>query len=443
MEREPMEKSVSSNSDTANFRSTNLSHLADDEKDRGSRLDQWVGKRLLSILGNPPIALVVKDRTVIKTCSGRPKNHVIIHDRPALILLLINPEYFFGALYSVGRVEVDGDLVDFLCLVNRALYGKKNGLFAETVNAWIKRLTIHNNNLHAARRNIHHHYDIGNAFYEKWLDTEMQYTCAYYADPSYTLEQAQLAKMHHVCRKLRLQPGQTVVEAGCGWGGLALLMAREYGVNVKAYNISREQIAYARRRAQDEGLHGRVEFIEDDYRNIRGEYDVFASVGMLEHIGINNYKGLGRIIDSCLKETGIGLIHTIGRNSPDYLNTWIESRIFPGARPPSISQMMNIFEPQKFSILDIENIRLHYAKTLEQWLLRFNNHIDEIRSDYDEEFIRSWRLYLSGSIASFYTGNMQLFQVVFTRSTNNALPWSRSYLYSQNMSDKEHNNGKL
>ncbi len=286
------------------------------------------------------------------------------------------------------------------------------------------------NSLRGSRKNIHHHYDIGNDFYSLWLDkAAMQYTCAYFPNPDMTLEQAQIAKLHHVCRKLQLKPGQSVVEAGCGWGGLACFMAKEYGVNVTAYNISHEQVAYARSRAEQQGLADKVTFVEDDYRTINGEYDVFVSVGMLEHVGIDNYKALGRLIDRCLKENGVGLIHTIGRNKPALMNAWIEARIFPGGCPPSPGQMMDIFEPYSFSILDVENLRMHYAKTLEHWLHRFEENIDTVTGMYDGVFARAWRLYLSGSIAAFTAGSLQLFQVLFTRQRNNDLPWSRVHLY--------------
>ncbi len=258
----------------------------------------------------------------------------------------------------------------------------------------------------------------------------MQYTCAYFPDPAMSLEEAQLAKLHHVCRKLQLKPGDRVVEAGCGWGGLARFMAREYGVTVKAYNISREQVKYARERAAEEGLSGQVEYIEDDYRNIEGEFDVFVSVGMLEHVGTRDYRVLGDVIDRCLTPTGRALIHTIGRNQPGPMNAWIERRIFPGAYPPTLREMMDIFEPNRFSVLDVENLRLHYARTLEHWLQRYEQHVPEIEANLDAAFVRAWRLYLAGSIAAFTSGELQLFQVVFSRASNNLLPWSRAYLYS-------------
>ena len=282
-----------------------------------------------------------------------------------------------------------------------------------------------------ARRNIHHHYDIGNEFYEAWLDrAAMQYTCAYFPSPAMSLEDAQLAKMHHICRKLGLQPGQQVIEAGCGWGGLARFMAREYGVQVKAYNISREQVRYARQKVREENLADRVEYIEDDFRNIQDRCDVFVSVGMLEHVGIENYAVLGQVIDRSLRDHGTGLIHAIGRNRPNALNAWIATRIFPGACPPSLSQMMDIFEPYSFSVLDVENLRLHYAVTLKHWLERFEENLPLFRTQHDESFLRSWRLYLAGSQAAFAAGTLQLFQVVFTRPHNNKLPWSRAHLYS-------------
>jgi cyclopropane-fatty-acyl-phospholipid synthase len=233
------------------------------------------------------------------------------------------------------------------------------------------------NTLSGSKKNIHDHYDIGNEFYRLWLDDRMQYTCAYFPTPSATLEEAQTAKMDHVCRKLMLKPGETVVEAGCGWGTLALHMAKHYGVKVRSYNISHQQVISARKRAKAEGLDNVVEYIEDDYRNMTGP-DVFVSIGMLEHVGAQYYRELGKVIDRSLKEEGRGLIHSIGRNKAEPINPWIEQRIFPGSYPPTLREMMEIFEPSGFSILDVENLRLHYAKTLEHWMDRFEQAKDRI-----------------------------------------------------------------
>jgi cyclopropane-fatty-acyl-phospholipid synthase len=220
-----------------------------------------------------------------------------------------------------------------------------------------------------------------------------------------------------------------VVEVGGGWGGLALLMAREYGVTVKSFNISRSQILYARLRAQAEGLDSRVEFIEDDYRNITGRFDALISLGMLEHVGRRHYREFGGMMKRCLAPNGRGLIQTIGQDATSPISPWIERRIFPGAYPPTLSEMADLFEPVGFSVLDVENLRLHYAKTLRCWLDRFEASAETVASMFDERFVRLWRLYLSGSCAAFRTGALQLYQVVFARSGANDIPSTRAALY--------------
>jgi cyclopropane-fatty-acyl-phospholipid synthase len=205
-------------------------------------------------------------------------------------------------------------------------------------------------------------------------------------------------------------------------------MARHYGVSVKAFNISHEQIAFARERAGREGLEDRVEFLEDDYRNMSGEFDAFASVGMLEHVGVANYGQLGALVDRVLTPEGRGLIHSIGRDQPMPINAWIDRRIFH-AQPPSIGEMMELFETSGLSVLDVENLRLHYARTLDQWSERFEQSVDRVREMFDESFVRVWRMYLASSIAAFRSGTLQLFQVIFTRSGNNDIPWTRRDLY--------------
>jgi cyclopropane-fatty-acyl-phospholipid synthase len=258
----------------------------------------------------------------------------------------------------------------------------------------------------------------------------MAYTCAYYPRPEATLDEAQIAKFDHVCRKLQLRPGETVVEAGFGWGGLALHMARAYGVKVRAFNISHEQVVYARERALREGLASQVEYVEDDYRNISGRYDAFVSVGMLEHVGVENYPTLGGVAHKVLGNNGRGLIHSIGRNRPSPLHPWITKRIFPGAYPPSLAEFMQIFEPWDFSVLDVENLRLHYARTLIHWLELFDRSAERVRAMFDAKFERMWRLYLAGSIAAFEQGSLQLFQVVFAPKHNNSVPMTRNHLYT-------------
>ena len=386
-------------------------------------------RRLLGSLGDPPLRVTLWNGESIFTGRGNAVAGIRIADRSALLKLFINPELYFGEAYGDGSIEVDGDLVKLLEVACR---GMEHASFSGTLRRLVKSLDRPRSNaLSAARDNIHHHYDLGNEFYRLWLDREMLYTCAYFPTPDVSLEQAQVAKMDHVCRKLRLRPGDAVVEAGCGWGALALHMATRYGAQVRAFNISREQIAYARARARAMGVGQRVEFMEDDYRNISGRYDAFVSVGMLEHVGRDHYGELGRVIDRCLPRNGRGILHSIGQDQPALLNAWIEKRIFPGAYPPTLREMLAILEPQELSVLDVENLRLHYALTLEHWLRRFEDARERVSEMYDEHFVRTWRLYLAGSLAAFNTGNLQLFQVLFVRAASNDVPWTRAHLYGQ------------
>jgi len=348
---------------------------------------------------------------------------IVVHDPRVLRALLLNPEVGFGDGYSDGQIDVEGDLVSFL----ENAYRQPARFSSLVISRWLD--WIQANTLRGSRRNIHHHYDLSSDFYRLWLDRQMVYTCAYFPKADATLEDAQTAKMDLVCRKVWLRPEETVVEAGCGWGALALHMARHYGVRVKAFNISHEQIMFARERAKREGLSSRVEFIEDDCRNISGRFDAFVSVGMLEHLGSKNYLEFGRVIHRTIGDCGRGLLHFIGRNYPRAFSVWIRKRIFPGAYAPSLQEAMNVLEPQNFSVLHVENLRAHYAKTLEHWLSRFEQSYQAVVETFGPRFARMWRLYLAGSIAAFRVGGLQLFQVVFAgnKCTSRPLTWSNLY----------------
>jgi cyclopropane-fatty-acyl-phospholipid synthase len=403
--------------------------------------DKLLLTKMLRAIGDPPVQLVLWNGQAVSNHKGNEVARIIIRDRGALLNLISDPELCFGEMYSAQRVEVQGNLLDFLEAAYRVWpLRNQEGIGKRLLSPFYD---ARRNTLNGSRRNIHHHYDIGNDFYKLWLDERMVYTCAYFPNPDASLEEAQFAKMDHVCRKLRLQQGDKVVEAGCGWGALAMHMAKHYGAKVTAYNISREQIAFARQRANAEGLDGQVEFIEDDYRNVRGEFDVFASVGMLEHVGTDHYKELGAVIDRVLKQDGRGLIHTIGLNYPRPMDAWAERHIFPGAGPPSLAQMMQIFEPFDFSVLDVENLRLHYAKTLGHWLQRYEDNVERVAEMFDPAFVRAWRLYLAGSLTAFKMGGMQLFQVSFSRANNNQIPWTRQYLYEAKGASPEKSGGTL
>ena len=393
----------------------------------GHSLEGKLLRRLLQYIGNPAIEFVLWTGERIATAKDQIVAHVGIADRATLLGLVKDPHIRFGDAFSEGRITVDGDLVRFLETMYKA--APEQPKVARTLGTFLRRARKQRNTLSGSRENIHHHYDIGNDFYSLWLGDTMAYTCAYYPAPGVSLDDAQIAKFDHVCRKLELRAGETVVEAGFGWGGLSLHMARKYGVKVRAFNISHEQVMFARERAKREGLASQIEFVEDDYRNITGKYDAFVSVGMLEHVGVENYSQLGGVAHRSLGSNGRGLIHSIGRNRPAPLHPWITKRIFPGAYPPSLSEFMQIFEPWDFSVIDVENLRMHYARTLTQWLALYDASAARVRAMFDEKFERMWRLYLAGSIAGFTTGTLQLFQVVFAPRDNNNVPMTRAHLY--------------
>ena len=394
-------------------------------EDSQGGLDRALASALQSTIAGASIGVELWNG--VKTSPpGTSSGALIVGDRRALLGLLLDPDLRFGDLYSEGRVDIRGDFGAVIDSLSRNARGNRLSLRER----WAL-LTEHAASLRAARRNIHSHYDIGNEFYQLWLDRELVYTCAYYPSPDATLEEAQTAKLDLVCRKVNLQRTDTVIDAGCGWGALALHMARRYGVRVRAYNISHEQIAFARTRASREGLADRVEFVEDDYRNVAGRCDVFVSVGMLEHVGLRNFPTLSQVIKRTLDpRTGRGLLHFIGRERHRPLNAWTRRRIFPGAYVPTLADVdARVLEPAGFVTLDIENLRLHYARTLDDWWERYERAVPRVREMFDERFVRMWRLYLAGSRAAFATGWLQLFQIVFA-PPDLAVRWTRDELCS-------------
>jgi cyclopropane-fatty-acyl-phospholipid synthase len=408
--------SLSWNPAAADFKRTSASTT--------SHLDHWLAARLAGTIAAAGVGVELWNGW---RAGGEPAGigDLLIRDRGALIGLILDPDLQFGEMYTAGRLAIRGDFMNVLEALST--------LSRDAPLSWRERLarwTEAPNGFFDARRNIHHHYDIGNDFYERWLDSNLVYTCAYYPEPDATLDAAQTAKLDLVCRKVALRPGDRVVDAGCGWGALALHMARRYGARVTAFNISHEQIAYARARAAREGLAGRVEFVEDDYRNVSGRFDVFASVGMLEHVGRKNYADFAAVLGRSLdRNTGRGLLHFIGRHQPRPLNAWIRRRIFPGAYVPTLTEVFGrVLEPAQQNVLDVENLRLHYARTLRQWRERFERAESAVRARFDEPFVRAWRLYLAGSECAFSTGWLQLFQVVFAPA-DRRLRWTRAELY--------------
>lgn len=390
----------------------------------GARAERWVLGRILRAAGEPPVRLVLPDGFSAEPRRPAPWFTLRIGTWRALLAMALDPETGFAEGYASGEVTLDGPLAGFCDAVYAArAVVESQGWFARLVSAYLE--WTQRRSLSGARRNIHRHYDLGNDFYQLWLDQDLIYTCAFFPSAQSSLEQAQAAKMDRVARKLALERGERVVEAGCGWGSLAIHLARHYGVRVRAFNISREQITYARARARREGVEAQVEYVEDDYRNITGRYDAFVSVGMLEHVGREHYGEMGEVIGRSIGEEGRGLLHFIGRARPAPLSPWIRQRIFPGAYAPVLSEALPLLEQRRYTVADVENLRAHYARTLHCWLERFEAAWPQVSARYGEEFARAWRLYLAGSEAAFRSGSLQLYQVLFAGPRCAKRLWTR------------------
>jgi cyclopropane-fatty-acyl-phospholipid synthase len=386
------------------------------------RLDSWCLDRLATAFAGAPMRLQLWNGTSVALSDGPLLGVLTIADRKTLVRLVARPpDLAFGEAYASGQLSVQGDLA--------ALLGATNVALAERWPARDPRRPASPSRA-VARHNVHTHYDLGNDFYRLWLDDGMVYTCAYFERPEATLEEAQRAKLDYVCRKLQLEPGERVIEAGCGWGALALHMARHYGVSVRAFNVSEPQLEYARARARDEGLDRQVQFVNADYRSIDGRCDAFVSIGMLEHVGQRHYSALAEVLHRVLDpEHGRGLLHFIGRSFPRPFNRWTSKYIFPGAYAPALSEVVPALEDHGLTVFDVENLRPHYARTLQHWRTRFDQHADAVSEMFDDRFVRIWRLYLASAEAGFLSGDLQLFQLAFGRAHDDTRAWTRGALY--------------
>ncbi len=358
---------------------------------------------------------------------------VRITDRKVPVELMRNPRLAVGEAYMDGRMVIeDGTILDLLEMITSSNRwedgGKARKFYAKGRLKRLKAL-IHRNDPRRARRNAAHHYDIGNDLYRLFLDEDLQYSCAYYTDPSNSLEQAQLDKKAHIAAKLHLQPGQRVLDIGCGWGGMALYLHEVAGVDVLGITLSEEQLKVARQRAEQAGVSDHVRFELVDYRQLEGQFDRIVSVGMFEHVGAAHYDEFFMQCRALLKREGVMLLHTIGRvgatsGAPD---PFTDKYIFPGYQIPSISQLTAASQKARLIVSDLEILRLHYAYTLREWLRRTTDARERITAMYDERFFRMWEVYLAGAVVMFENGSGCNYQVQYVRDRQ-ALPITRDYM---------------
>ena len=351
--------------------------------------------------------------------DATPAVTIRLHDPSLHWRLLLQPGLSAGEAYMDGRLTVeDASLYEFLDLIGRNNAGARKGWLKGPfgrVDRLLRRLKQFNP-VRRSRRNVAHHYDLSGELYDLFLDTDRQYSCAYFADPDESLETAQLRKKQHIAAKLLIEPGMRVLDVGCGWGGLSLYLADRLGANVTGITLSEEQLKVANDRAEQAGLAGRARFHLRDYRSERGVYDRIVSVGMFEHVGVNHYDAFFRMLRDSLAEGGVALLHTIGRNSgPGSTNPWLQKYIFPGGYSPALSEVTRSIERSGLWTMDIEVLRLHYARTLRHWRERFLANRDRIKDLYDERFCRMWEFYLAGSEISFRYLNCAVYQVQIAR----------------------------
>lgn len=346
--------------------------------------------------------------------------------------ILINPELYVGEAYMDGQLVIEeGSLRDFLTLFadNRTSFrGQPHQKLVRGITKKLKRF-LQRNSVKKSQENVRHHYDLSNEFYKLWLDRDMLYSCAYFASPNDTLEQAQQNKLRHIAAKLDLKPGQRVLDIGCGWGGMALYLAKVCDVEVLGITLSTEQLAFAREEAKRRGLDKTTTFELMDYRQVQGHFDRIVSVGMFEHVGVAQFDTYFGKIKELLTDDGLALLHSIGRKGgPGQTGAWVRRYIFPGGYSPALSETLQSIERTGLWVTDIEILRLHYAKTLRMWEERFQSHRSAIAEMMDERFCRMWEFYLIASELAFSHGKHMNFQIQLTKDVR-AAQLTRDYMF--------------
>lgn len=331
-----------------------------------------------------------------------------------------------GEAYMDGGLELEqGEIGQFIDLIGANAGNKKPSRGG--LRRWLRRTLREANDRVRSQRNVAHHYDLSYELYRRFLDEDMQYSCAYFERPDMTLEEAQTAKKRHIAAKLALEPGQSVVEIGCGWGGLALTLVEEAGVEVDAITLSIEQLKVAKARAEAKGLAHKARFSLTDYRDLKGTYDRVLSVAMFEAVGRPNYQEYFDGVARLMKDDGVALVHSIGRTAPGVTNAWIDKYIFPGGYSPALSEVMPAIERAGLMVTDVEILRLHYAETIRHWRDRFAAARADIAALYDERFCRMFEFYLGIAEQSFRARRQYIWQIQLTKRVD-VLPITRDYI---------------
>lgn len=371
--------------------------------------------------------------------DGQPKVEWIIENDRCIRPIWLQPELKLGQTYMEGDWHIKDDrLLEFLQLLLVNFPRIRARYIPEFVRTLLRNIQQWNNSVRS-HRNVAHHYDLDERLFRAFLDKEMHYSCAYFQNPYQGLDQAQTAKCEHIMNKLCLEPGQSVLDIGSGWGGLALYLAEHRDVHITGLTLSKEQLRVSQNRAQERKLFNRVQFLLEDYRQHNGTYDRIVSIGMFEHVGKPQYPKFFGHIKHLLKENGVALLHTIGRYTPPGgTNPWIRKYIFPGYYLPALSDICDPTERNNLIINDVEVLRLHYAETLAAWRTRFGANWNQIKGHFDDRFYRMWQYYLVSCEAAFRYWDLVVFQIQLSLY-NDVVPTTRDYMYQSNLIlEKEH-----
>jgi cyclopropane-fatty-acyl-phospholipid synthase len=362
-----------------------------------------------------------------------PSASLRLRDKRTIRRLVVDPALAAGEAFMAGGLDVEGssiyDLLDVMLLNLQRNPNSHPVLRGREWLAAISRRLVQYNPVGRSRRNVAHHYDLNGRLYSLFLDRDRQYSCAYFPRGDETLEEAQTAKKRHIAAKLCLnRPGLRILDIGCGWGGMALTLAREFDAHVTGITLSQEQLTEARARAAAEGLDDRVKFELLDYRAVSETYDRIVSVGMFEHVGVGHYRTFFDTIARCLRADGVALVHAIGRaNGPASTNAWLRKYIFPGGYSPALSEVLPPIEQSGLFVTDVEVLRLHYAETLRHWRRRFAANRDAIGALYDDRFCRMFEFYLAASEVTFRRRGHMVWQVQLTHG-HGVVPLTRDYI---------------